>query len=622
MKYLKKLLTFTLLLGLAFTVLPQQTSAQTEDVTCESDVVVQAEDSLSLIADKFYGNVLAFDVIAAATNAKAATDESYTTIADPNVIEVGWKLCIPSSESAEDSLNEAAAATTTTDESAATPAETTLVVGLSEDTVTLDPGRAYEFHAGTVNRSIYETLVAFPPGRVNELVPSLAASWTISEDGLTYTFTLDEGHVFSTGRPVTAADVVFSIQRMKNLKGNPSFLAENIASVEATDEGAVILTLTEPDPSILAKLTGIWFSIIDSTEAQANGATATEDAPESDGAEQWFNANSSGSGPYMLQKWEPKVEAILVRNPNYKGPPAPIERVIYRTIDDAAAQKLALEAGDLDIGLDISADQLPSFKDNPDVTIFEAKSETVFFLIMNMDPDIGGPMADDLVQDAVRLAVDYEGLKLLVGGAASTPVNIIPTHWAYALDETQAVKRDVEAAKAKLAEAGYADGLTVELEYPEYTSGGVSIGTLAQKVQADLAEAGITVQLKPADIGVSLEKYRNGQSPFALWLWGPDFIDPIDRLAFTPGGKVGLRVNWDESNASAELVAAVEAAKIATDPADREAAFTEIQQLMLDESGFAFLVQSGTQVAYNSAIDGFTYTSSALGRITPYTMSK
>jgi peptide/nickel transport system substrate-binding protein len=323
----------------------------------------------------------------------------------------------------------------------------------------------------------------------------------------------------------------------------------------------------------------------------------------------------------MLQKWEPKVEVILVRNPNYAGTPASIDRVIFRTISDAAAQQLALEAGDLDIALDISADQVPSLKSNPALTVYEGLSDTVFFLTMNADPAIGGPLSDDRVQDAVRLALDYEGIRLLVGGAAATPVNIMPVHWPFAADPAQAIQRDVAAAKAKLVEAGFADGVTVELEYPEFTTGGVSIGTLAQKVQADLAEAGINVQLKPGDIGVTLERYRNGEESFGLWLWGPDFLDPLDRLAFTPAGKVGVRVKWMEENASAELVGLVQQAKVATDPAEREELFTAIQQRMLDESPFAFLVQSGTQVAYNANLQNFTYTS-ALWRIDPYTLSK
>jgi peptide/nickel transport system substrate-binding protein len=240
---------------------------------------------------------------------------------------------------------------------------------------------------------------------------------------------------------------------------------------------------------------------------------------------------------------------------------------------------------------------------------------------MNADPAIGGPLSEDLVQDAIRLAIDYEGIRLLAGGAAATPVNIMLVHWPFALDPSQAVQRDVEAAQAKLAEAGYADGLTVELEYPEFTSGGIDFSTLAQKVQADLAEAGIDVQLKPADIGVALERYRNGEESFGLWLWGPDFVDPLDRLAFTPDGKVGVRVKWSAENASPELVTLVEQAKVATDLAERDELFTAIQQHMLDESPFVFLVQSGTQVAYNAALQNFTYTS-ALWRIDPYTLSK
>lgn len=609
--------TVVMLLALLLTLVPAIALAQQEEVVCETDATVQAEDSLSTLAEKFYGNIFAFPVIVDATNAKAAADSSYAKIDDPNVIEVGSKLCIPPGEVAQKMLNEQVFTQVAADESTST-----LVVGLTEDTVTLDPGHAYEFHATTVHRPIYETVTAFPPGRLDEIVPGLAESWTISEDGLTYTFTLAQGHKFSTGRPVTAKDVAFSLNRVRYLKGNPAFLLDNIASVEAPDERTVVITQKEADPSLLAKLVFSSLGVMDSEEAKAHGATDAENAAETDTAQEWLNNNSIGSGPYMLQRWEPKVEAILGRNPNYGGEPAAISRVIFRTVSEAAAQKLGLETGDLDIGLDISADQVPSLKTNPNIAIYEGTGEAVFFLIMNMDPAIGGPLSQDAVQDAVRLAIDYDGIRALAGGAAATPVNIMPVNWAFALDPATGVKRDVAAAKAKLAEAGFGDGLTVELEYPDFTSGGIALGTLAQKVQADLAEAGITVNLKPGDISVTLENYRNGKESMGLWLWGPDFIDPIDRIAFTPDGKVGLRVNWTEANASPALVAAVNKAKVATAKADREAAFTEVQKIMLDESPFVFLVQSGVQVAYNAKIKGFTYSSTALGRIDPYTMSK
>jgi peptide/nickel transport system substrate-binding protein len=601
-------------LGLMVVLTPGHVAAQ-GGVVCESDAVVQAEDSLSILSEKFYGNVLAFPVIADATNEAAASDDSYATIDDPNVIELGWKLCIPGSEVAQAMLNE----TVFTQVAAG---ETTLVVGITEDAIMLDPVGAFDFYSSSVHNGIYETLTAFPPGRVDEIVPGVAESWEISDDGLTYTFTIAPGHTFSTGRPVTAADAAFTLNRIRHYKGNPAFLLDNLDTIEAVDENTLVITQKEPDPSLLAKMAFTSFGIIDAEEARAHGATDAEDAAETDTAEQWLNQNSLGSGPYMLQKWEPKVETILVRNPEYSsGPPADIDRVIFRTLSEAATQKLALEAGDVDIALDITADQVPSLKESPNIEVFEGLTPTVFFLITNADPSIGGPLSEDAVQDAIRLAIDYEGMKILAGGAATTPVNIMPVHWAYALDPSNAPQRDVEAAKARLAEGGYPDGLTVDLEYPIFTSGGIAVETLAQKVQADLAEAGITVNLKPADIGPSLERYRQGESPFGLWFWGPDILDPADRLSFTPGGKVGLRVNWDESNSSPELNEAVGRAKLATDPAERERAFTDIQTIMLEESPFAFLVQTGIQAAYNNRVQNFVYTGSTNGRVAPYVYS-
>ncbi len=497
---------------------------------------------------------------------------------------------------------------------------TTLVIALAEDTVSMDPGRAYETHSSTVHKPIYETLVTFPPDRVDEIIPGVAESWTISDDGLKYTFTLEKGRKFSTGRTLTAKDVDFSINRMRNLKGNPSFLADNIASVEASGEHTVVITLHRPDPSLLARLAFTAFGIIDSEEAKAHGATAGADAAETDTAEEWLNNNSIGSGPYMMQKWEPTVETILVRNPEYVGEPAAIDRVIYRTMAEAAAQKIALEAGDVDIAVDVTPDQVSSLEDSPNIVVYEGVSDWTFFLLMNMDPEIGGPMSEDAVQDAVRLALDDEGVRALAGGAAAIPVNMMPVHWPYVLDQSRRITRDVEAAKAKLAEAGYGDGLTVNLDYPEFTIAGISWSTLAQKVQADLADVGIDAKLRPADVQVALEAYRNGEQAFSLWVWHPDFVDPVDRTAFMPGGKVGLRANWTEERASEALVEVTKQARTETDPAEREKVFTAAQELMLDESAFAFLVQPGLQVAYRDEVEGFVYNNQ--WRIDPYTMSK
>jgi peptide/nickel transport system substrate-binding protein len=408
--------------------------------------------------------------------------------------------------------------------------------------------------------------------------------------------------------------------RMKNLKGNPSFLADNIVSAEATDDKTLVITLAKPDPALLARLVFPAFSIVDSEAAKAQGATDAEDADQVDTATEFLNETSLGSGPYMLDRFEQDIQTIVVRNPEFAGTPAAIDRVIYLAMDEASAQKLALEAGDLDIALDVTADQVPSLESNPEVVVYKGVSDWVDFLLMNADPEIGGPMSDSLVQQAVRLALDFEGMQILAGGAAAVPVNIMPVHWPYALDQSMAVQRDVEAAKQLLADAGYGDGLDVTLEYAEFTIAGVPLATLAQKVQADLAEAGINVTLKPGELNTDLERYRNGEQAFALWLWSPDFTDPIDRLAFTPDGKVGLRANWTADRASPELMEAVNAAWVTSDPAEREMLFKDIQEIMLVESPFAFLVQPGLQVAYRQGLEGFAY--SPQWFVDPYIMDK
>ena len=320
--------------------------------------------------------------------------------------------------------------------------EKILVVGLSEDYKALDPGLAYEPGGSLIYHSVYDTLVTFPSDSVSQILPNLAASWTISDDGTVYTFKLRTDVTFSNGDPLTAADVVFTFNRMKNLKGNPAFLADTIKSVEAADDHTVVLTLTQPDPAILAKLIFDAFSVVDAKEVRANGGTDAADAAQTDTAEAWFNAHSSGTGPYMLESYEPTVQTVLVRNPNYWAEQPYFDRIIIRDLPEASTQKLALEAGDIDISMDVTADQLASYQQNDQLTVFSTQSTTLIFLLCNEDPTIGGPVSNKQVQLAIRYALNYDELRVLSGEGAGTPAAMVPIGFAGALDPTQALKTD------------------------------------------------------------------------------------------------------------------------------------------------------------------------------------
>jgi peptide/nickel transport system substrate-binding protein len=285
--------------------------------------------------------------------------------------------------------------------------ENVLVIGHAESTDSLDPARGYTQTTGIIAKATYETLVTFPADSAAEILPQLATEWAVSEDGLNYTFTLREGAVFASGNPVTPEDVVFSIERLMNLDGSPSFLADGIAGLEA-GEGTVTITLSTPNPAFLSQLAGNPFSITDSVLITENGGTTD---PATDAGEEFLNSTSAGSGPYVLESWEREVQTTLVRNPNYQGDAPYFDRVIIQNIPEPATQKTALEAGDIDIALDLAADQIAEFEGNADIAVARTPGNIHHFLLMNADPEIGGIVSDPLVQKAIRLALDYEGYK-------------------------------------------------------------------------------------------------------------------------------------------------------------------------------------------------------------------
>jgi peptide/nickel transport system substrate-binding protein len=159
-----------------------------------------------------------------------------------------------------------------------------------------------------------------------------------------------------------------------------------------------------------------------------------------------------------------------------------------------------------------------------------------------------------------------------------------------------------------LTEAGYPDGFDITLSYPDFTWQGVDMNVNAQKVQADLAEVGINVSLNVAELGVSLEEYRNGDQGFGYWFWGPDVLVSADFFSFLPGGAVaGARANWLPENAPQEVLDWMDAAKIETDGEARAEIFDQLQAYAQENGPFAPFNQPGIQTAYLSTLEGYIW---------------
>lgn len=485
--------------------------------------------------------------------------------------------------------------------------EQVIVIGHAEVTESYDPAHAFNPTSGMVHKVTYDTLVTFPAEDASEILPNLAESWEISDDNLVYTFTLRDDVTFANGDPLTADDVVFSFTRLQNVQSNPSFLADGIASVEAIDDLTVQITVTSPRPAFLAELVNSAFSVTNDSEVIAAGGTNAEDAADVDAAQSVLDQTSYGTGPYIIESWAPQDRTVLVRNPNYWGEQPFFDRVIIVNLPEAATQKVALEADNIDLATDLTPDQVAEMEGNADIEIFRGLDRWTHFLLMNRDPEVGGPMADPLVARAVRLALDYDGYQDLWEGA-TTPGSNMWVGLAGAFGEDQAVERDLDAARALLAEAGYPDGFDVTLSYPDLTFSGVNLGTNAQKIQADLAEVGINVTLRPGELQVSLEEYRLGQQGFGYWFWGPDILDPIDFLSFLPGGKVAEeRTLWTTEGVDQEILDLIAQAGTEADPAEREAIFNELQAWSQENGAYAPFMVSTIQTAYGADIEGYIW---------------
>ena len=499
----------------------------------------------------------------------------------------------------------------------------TLIVGASFDIKSLDPARGFEQIGGMVHKATYNTLVTLDENDISKVVPDLAESWDVSPDAKVFTFHLRQGVKFhNSGNAMTSADVKWSIERAMGIKGNPSFILDGITSIETPDPLTVRITKSDADPAFIAKGSFPVFAALDSKVVREHGGVSGPYANTNDTAEQWLNQNSAGTGPFVMTRYAPDTEVDVVKFAGYWGGDAPFERVIYRNIPTAATQKLTLQAGDIDIATEISPDSVADLQADPGIKVVQGTGSDIFFLLMNENPALtNGAMSNPQVQLAVRYAIDYDGINALVGGPAATPATILPIGFLGAYPTDRAFKRDLGAATTLLSEAGYPNGFSVDLQYPtNFSRSGVSFDIVAQKIQSDLAEVGINVTLKPGEVNTELANYRAGNEGLGFWLWGPDYFDSNDYLAFLPEGIVGKRANWTNANSDPTIQQLRDQINVETNTTNRSLLWQQAQDYLMQNGPFAVIVQPGIYIGTRSRIGNYVY--NPQWRVNPYILTK
>jgi peptide/nickel transport system substrate-binding protein len=472
----------------------------------------------------------------------------------------------------------------------------TLVVDRSFEIKTSDPQRAFEPTASIANRGIYDTLLTYKGSDVAHPVPLLARSFAVSKDAKTYTFLLKRNVRFADGTPLTAADVVFSFRRLINLKGNPAFLLDGV-TVSARGKYTVILRSKTPNTALPAIVANTSLGIVNSKLVKRHGGTDAADAAKTDKAEQWFNSPASagaGSGPYVLQQYSTTSQIVLVPNKRYWGTSkAKWKSVVVRNMV-AATQLINIQRGTHEVAIDLSSEQAQTIKSNNKLKVVLTPSTWVFFLLANNNPEISSITSNKRFQRAVRYGIDYASVVAVGGPGTIQAPGIIPSMFLGSLPQANRVKRDAAKAKAELAAANVGSQ-KVTLEYPsDLTINGVPFASIAQRVQSNLQSIGLNVELAGAPVGTWLQKYRDGKMAFGLALWGPDYPDPADYLAFLPGELVGTRAGWLKGGDPA-LEALGNKVRVTTNDKARVTLYRQIQQKLNADGPFVPLIQP-TQV--------------------------
>jgi peptide/nickel transport system substrate-binding protein len=468
---------------------------------------------------------------------------------------------------------------------------------------TADPPRSYEPTGSLFMNAVYETLVTYENGDLSQIVPGLSELPTVSEDGTVFTFKLREGTTFSDGSPVTAEDVVFSMRRLLAVKGPASrFIAGTTVDFGA-NPGEVVMTTAAPDPAFVAKLTYPAFAITNADVVRANGGTDAEDAATTDTADVFLATASAGSGPYVLASFDLVSEIVLERNENYYGEPAPFERIVIRNVANNA-QRMNVSRGVSHIALDIRPDQIDTLGD--DVNVLSTPGSDIAFVFLNRNPEVSEVAVNPDFTEAVRYGIDYAGMLDFIGPGVGRPGGIVPSIITGSVPSSEAVVRDVERAKAAMARSGF-ENPSIELAYAsDFEKHGISFGDLGAKIQADLAEIGISVELVPQPVATNLDVYRAGTLQMSIQWWGPAYPDPNYYAFFNPGELVGLRAGWPAgSEPELEAMAAEVAAVI--DPAARPALYQEWQRKLMEVGPFIQLFQPPFTMVSSKLVENVEY---------------
>ena len=500
---------------------------------------------------------------------------------------------------------------------AVTPADT-LVEGFAiDDIISMDPAEAFELSTAEVTGNTYDLLVRLDLNDTSKVKGDLAESWTVSDDGLTYTFKLKPGLKFASGNPITAADVAYSFERAVKLDLSPAFIIDQFVingdnvteKAKAIDDTTFQFTVDKSyAPSfVLNCLSSTVGSVVDSklVKEHAKAVTPSDDHKwDNDFGNAWLKTGYAGSGPFKLREWRANEAVVMERNDNYWGDKPKLARVIYRHMKESSAQRLALQNGDIDVARNLEPNDLNAIAGDSNLTTTSAPKGTVWYISLNQKNET---LAKPEVRQAFKYLIDYDALgSTLLKGIGEIHQTFLPKGDLGELDENP-YKLDVAKAKELLEKAGLKDGfkVTMDVRVGQPTTG------MAESIQQTAAQAGVKIEIIPGDGKQTLTKYRARNHDIYIGQWGQDYFDPnsnAQTFASNPDnsddGKVAT-LAWRNAWDIPDLTKQTEAALLEKDSAKRADMYKDLQRKVLDTSPFAIIYQQIEVAGISSKLQGF-----------------
>ena len=456
---------------------------------------------------------------------------------------------------------------------------TSIDFALSGNPDTLDPHATSGTLTFQVVRSFYDTLVE--PNTEGRLVPALAESWSVSDDNLTWTFTLRDDVVFHNGDELSSADVKATFERLMDPETSSPKANEfdSVEAVETPDEQTVVMQLSEPYAPLLSTLASGWGAILPKSLIDSGHDFANQPV---------------GTGPFVFEEWVRDNRIVMSKNSSYWMADLPrVDRVVMNIIVEPSVQVQGLVAGDLDIIDTVPTEEIGMLEENKETTIMRDLAALVMVLAMNTERE---PLNQVSVRQAISQAIDKQAALDTAYGGGEPVSTFMDYNDPYYVDYSEILPYDPEAARQKLANAGVDLDEPLTMALPQNYDAHVQAGQIYEDM---LSEIGLNIELQLVDWSTWLSDVYSGGNYDLTVIGHTGKLDPDGRLAGYGTGE--SYVNWENQ----EAAALIKEARSVVEFEERKELYAEALEIMAREVPQAYIGSNYRYVGMRSNVEGF-----------------